>query len=74
MDFGKALDALKNNQRVARKKWNKSHLQYVQACVEIVDGKPAQFDAYLQLSTGSSLVPWSANQTDLLAEDWTIVE
>lgn len=78
MDFSEALKALKAGEKVARLGWNgkgmwlalqrpdalsKMTLPYV--FIEYPDGHPAY--------PNGSRVPWLASQTDLLAEDWTIV-
>jgi hypothetical protein len=78
MDFCYALNALKEGQKVARSGWNgkgmwlllqrpdensKMTLPYIY--IEYPGGHPAYPDG--------SRVPWLASQTDILAEDWEIV-
>jgi hypothetical protein len=89
MDFGKALEALKLGSRLARTGWNGTGMYVVrmpgyptgipanQASAE-AHGVPAGTSLvvreYLAMWTADgSVVPWVASQTDLLAEDWTIV-
>jgi len=79
MDFGAALIALRAGHRVARTGWNgkgmwlklqvpdensKMTLPYIY--IEYPEGHPAY--------PSGSRVPWLASQTDLLAEDWEIVQ
>ena len=79
MDFGAALIALRAGHRVARSGWNgkgmwlklqvpdensKMSLPYIY--IEYPEGHPAY--------PSGSRVPWLASQTDLLAEDWEIVQ
>jgi len=69
MDFGNALRALKNGNRVCRTGWNGKGMWL---------GYMARRDPmtlpYLYMSTAQGdLVPWLASQTDILAEDWEIV-
>ena len=79
MDFGAALIALRAGHRVARSGWNgkgmwlklqvpdensKMTLPYIY--IEYPEDHPAY--------PSGSRVPWLASQTDLLAEDWEIVQ
>lgn len=87
MDFGTAIDAMKDKRKVARKGWNGKgmFLYYVPAgayapCTDIAksivneDGL-VEYGAYIAMKTAQgNVVPWLANQTDMLAEDWMIVE
>lgn len=89
MNFGDALAALKQGDRVARHGWNgKGMFVYLIPA----DHYPAQrnrygtmlgmfpadlvpYRAYLAMKTvDNDVVPWVASQTDLLADDWTVVE
>ena len=83
MTFGLALEALKMGKKVARAGWNGkgltlrlvgignlthaeneiSTLPYIVICYPS-DAK----------TTPNAVVPWLASQTDMLAEDWRIVE
>lgn len=85
MTFGDALDALKQGQRVARKGWNGKDM-YVFLSYEadfVTDADISAFDQ-LDVEVGDMLVMktaqntfqpgWLASQTDMLAEDWYIVE
>lgn len=76
MSFGLAIEAMKMGKRVARSGWNGSGLW-----VEYVPAHGVDL-AYLQMSypVGSrqypngARVPWLASQTDMLTDDWRIVE
>ena len=80
MNFGQAIEALKSGKRVARAGWNGKgmYLFLVKGedlsdifdpdscdCVDSIGMKTAQ---------DTLVIGWLASQTDMLAEDWGIVE
>lgn len=87
MDFGDAVRALKDGKAVARQGWNGKgmFLYYVPAA-----SYPAQtgfakeywgevalvpYRAYIAMRTvQGDVVPWLASQSDVLEEDWVVVE
>lgn len=82
MNFGQAIEALKEGKRVARKGWNGKGmwLWRVTSWSGDTGASPDPF-VYLEASpfiamktVGDELVPWLASQTDILAEDWEVVE
>lgn len=69
-DFTLVLKKLKEGRRAARKGWNGKG-QFIQ--LQVPDENSKMGLPYLYISTvDGKLVPWIANQTDLLAEDWMI--
>ena len=90
MDFGGALVMLKDGEKVARAGWNGKGMYITMkpgypegiACNEatakahgIEVGTKITYCPYLEMKTADNkLVPWLASQTDILAEDWTIVQ
>jgi hypothetical protein len=89
MNFGDALAALKQGSRVARHGWNGKgmFLYYVPAAaypakrntngtmIGMFPDDMVPYGAYLAMKTAqNNVVPWLASQTDVLAEDWDIVE
>jgi len=77
MDFGRALQLLKKNLRVARKGWNGKGMWLR---IVIPGGDNKSFDLgmenlpYIEMKTADNkLVPWLASQNDVLAEDWCVV-
>lgn len=113
LDFGKALEALKQGKRVARKGWNGKGMfifirpadkLHVDVVVDKVKSLPQsvkdyylkdllnhdtgerlpsagpddviEFTAYLcmKAADGSIVNGWLASQTDMLSEDWTILD
>lgn len=71
LNFGEALDALKDGKKVARKGWNGPN-QWL--AMQRPDENSKMTLPYIYISTVTGdLVPWLASQTDLLADDWTIV-
>lgn len=81
MNFEKALEILKQGGKVARKGWNgKGIFIELQRPTEL--SKMTHPYIYIDttgLETNNpnapkNLVPWLASQTDMLAEDWEVVE
>lgn len=71
MNFGDALEELKDGNKVSRTGWNGKgmwlHLQ-------VPDAHSKMSLPYIYMSTvDGKLVPWLASQTDVLAEDWGVV-
>lgn len=85
MSFGDALVFLKQGHKVARSGWNGKcmHLQLVEtdfySLLEskidgVKTGPEWNLDPFIVMKTAANtLVPWLASQTDVLAEDWCIV-
>lgn len=72
LSFGHALVAIKNGLRVARAGWNGKGMWLE---IQRPDAHSKMTLPYIFMSTVSGdLVPWLASQTDVLADDWTIVE
>lgn len=72
MHFGEALDALKQGQKVARENWNAGG-QWVH--MQVPDEHSKMRRPYLYLSpVGGDLVPWVPTISDVLSEDWSVVE
>lgn len=87
MSFGLAIEAMKKGKKVARRGWNGKgmFLYYVPEgrypartdaakSIAAEDGK-VDYGAYIAIKTAQgNVVPWLASQTDMLADDWEIVE
>lgn len=86
MNFSKALDHLKNGDMVAREGWNGKgmFLFLVKGSTFTVNREPlrsilgegvqVEYHAHIDMKTAQGyIVPWSASQADLLAEDWVIM-
>lgn len=80
MDFGGALVMLKDGEKVARAGWNGKGM-WLMLCIPegqyTLDSTGETYDRlpYIYMKTADNkLVPWLASQTDVLAEDWTIVQ
>ena len=74
LTFGLAIEALKQGKKVARAGWNGKGMYLL-----FLNGKTTDFGytllPYIGLKTvDDNFVPWVASQTDMLAEDWMIVE
>lgn len=88
MTFGQALEALKARQKVARAGWNGKGmwLSYVSkgsydVGIGAIGADPYDLTTapkrlpWIGMKTADNkFVPWLASQTDMLAEDWAIVE
>lgn len=91
MNFGEAIEALKEGKRVARKGWNGkgmflyltqgSEVPYAKlkketqkaliTCPDPVVNINAHIDMFA--ADGSVVIGWLASQTDMLSEDWYLV-
>lgn len=71
MNFGQAIAALKAGQKVARAGWNGKNM-WLGLQVPDVNSKMTLPYIYMYTAQGD-LVPWLASQTDVLAEDWSIL-
>jgi hypothetical protein len=85
MNFGEALQAMKNGFKVIRIGWSQlgMYLYYIPAqsypsVTEIAKkefGDSVPYEAYVALKTAAnSVVPWNPSQVCILAEDWQIAE
>ena len=89
MNFGKALENLKQGMKVQRQGWNGKgmYLTYqkgypegiaINANTASATGLPVgticRFLPYIMMKTvDNAFVPWLASQTDVLAEDWMVL-
>lgn len=71
MDFSKALEAVKNGQRIQREGWNGKDLT-IQLQVPDTNSKMNLPYLYIEYPDGKRC-PWLASQTDILAEDWKVI-
>jgi len=70
--IGEALQYLRSGLAVSRKNWNGPG-QYIK--LQVPDESSINTLPYLYIITiTGDRVPWAASQTDILAEDWYIVE
>ena len=71
MDFGAALQALREGERLSRDGWNGRGMWIK---LQTPDENSKMSRPYLYISSvDGDLVPWVASQTDLLASDWLVV-
>lgn len=86
MNFGEALTALKDGQKVSRDGWNGKgmFLFLVPGSTFKVnrppllgiypEGTEINYCPHIDMKTADGkIVPWLASQTDVLAEDWGVV-
>ena len=88
MTFGIAIEALKKGKKVARAGdgtvrecfYIMFQLVNMLPCTEITaslvnENGLVEYGAYIAMKTAQgNVVPWLASQTDMLAEDWIIIE
>lgn len=71
-DFGSAIKALKSGYKVAREGWNGKNMWIN---LQVPDEHSKMSLPYIYMFTADKKqVPWLASQTDILAEDWTVVQ
>lgn len=71
MGIGEAVKNLRDGSKVARSGWNGKNM-YLE--LQIPDANSKMTLPYVYMKTAdNNLVPWLCSQTDLLAEDWEIV-
>ena len=72
MSFSGAILALKDGERIARRGWNGKGMWLG---LQKPDPHSHMTLPYIYMSTVTGdLVPWLASQTDVLADDWEVVE
>ena len=85
MNFGKALERIKEGQRVGRSGWNGKGMFVflVPGSCFLVNRKPLlgiypegteiTYHAHIDMRTADGqIIPWVASQSDMLADDWEI--
>lgn len=71
-NFGWALDRLRAGLKVQRKGWNGKGMWLK---LQVPDQHSKMSLPYIYMKTADDhQVPWLASQTDMLAEDWEVVE
>jgi hypothetical protein len=80
MNFGRALEALKEGKKAARKGWNGKGI-FIE--LQRPDAHSKMTHPYIFIDTTGLLtdnpdapknrVPWAPSQTDIMAEDWQTV-
>lgn len=90
MTFGMAIEAMKKGKKVARRGWNGKGMWLCIQSGSVVngdamrnepaknyyDGKQCNICAHIDMKAAddSYVVGWLASQTDMLSDDWVIVE
>ncbi len=89
MTFGLAIEALKRGHKVARAGWNGKGMWLILTHGRVINNiepnsfyercgfeAPVTICSHIDMKAadGSMVVGWLASQTDMLAEDWSIVE
>lgn len=72
MSFGDAIIALKSGSMVSRSGWNGKGMWLA---LQVPDANSKMSLPYIYMKTADAkLIPWLASQTDILSDDWGIVE
>ena len=72
MNFGQAIMLLRSGSRVARAGWNGKGMWLE---IQVPDAGSKMSLPYIYMKTAdNNLVPWLASQTDMLADDWEVIE
>jgi acyl CoA:acetate/3-ketoacid CoA transferase alpha subunit len=71
-DFGEAIAALKQGRKVCREGWNGRGMWLALQRPD-AGSKMSLPYIYMKTVTGD-LVPWLASQTDVLSEDWIVLD
>jgi len=90
LNFGQALEVLKQGKKVSRSGWNGKGMWIVHQkgypdgiainkntaeATGLLEGTICKFMPYIMMFTADgAFVPWLASQTDLLSEDWGVVQ
>ena len=84
MNFGKAIDLLKKGKKVSRKGWNgknqyielTSNISYKNADGEIINinHKTIGNKAIAFVGTSGIQIGWLASQSDMLSDDWELID
>lgn len=74
MNFGKAIEELKNGKKVAREGWNGKGMWLVLVIPTIETEYPVQPVICMKTADNKLQPGWLASQADILADDWNIVE
>ncbi|WP_110933259.1 DUF2829 domain-containing protein [Paenibacillus bouchesdurhonensis] len=85
MNFGKAIESLKEGKQVARSGWNgKGMFLFLFKGSDLQSGLKYGFGEYvgepvitdsiaMKTAQNTIVIGWLASQTDMLAEDWVVV-
>jgi hypothetical protein len=87
MTFGLAIEAMKKGFKVQRKGWNGKgmFIYYIPVghyapCTKVAESivgpdRKVEYGAYIAMKTAQgNVVPWLASQTDMLSDDWRVVD
>ena len=70
MNFGDAIEKLKQRARVCREGWNGRGMWLE---LQVPDEHSKMTQPYIYIKTvQDDLIPWLASQADMLAEDWMV--
>ena len=74
LNFGQALEALKQGKKISRNGWNGKGM-YVSLCTPEINKTRPEILPYLEMKTADEkYIPWLASQTDVMGEDWCILD
>ena len=87
MNFGYAIEAIKEGKKVARSGWNRKSMFIFLVPGSIFkvnrppllgiypEGTEVEYHSHVDIKTATGeVVPWLCSQSDMLSEDWEIVQ
>lgn len=82
MTFGQAIESLKQGEKVCRRGWNGKNMWlklvnrgYFDVGCSIVENNNVELSPWIGMKTSDNrFAPWLASQTDLLTEDWQVLD
>jgi len=78
-NFSRAITQLRHGRKICREGWNGKGM-WIMLCTAngdytLANGKTCRRKNYIYMKTADDcLVPWTASQTDILADDWMVAE
>ena len=74
MNFSDALIRLKQGYRLTRLSWNGRNMFIMLAHADVLASSKEEYLPYIELKNNQDKrVPWTASQSDILADDWETV-
>lgn len=86
LTFGQAIEALKEGKKITRSGWNgkgmflyfvpaASYPPSTQVATDDFNGNNVPYRSYIAMKTAQGdVVPWVASQSDILEDDWEVIE
>ena len=73
MNFGDAIEELKKGKKICRAGWNGKNMHLYRVLPNVTDDGYEEQSFIMMKTAQDTLVPWTCSQSDVFAEDWTIL-